>query len=319
MFAHGWHHGAQVCDSNLACFRRVLHDFKSRYSDREIVGIYLGWRGESFRKGRSLTLWSRKNIAQRIGREGALTSLLAIDEIAQQKGLRLVTVGHSLGAALIFTAVQHKFITEVAGSRQVRPIGKSDRIVRGFGDMVVLVNPAIEAWEYEPFYQDTRQRVGRPEIITIATSADAAVGKAFPASRVVQYLWKPGNIKKGGSNLSGMGRYESHVTHTISYEGIDKRSPPEEESTGSSVGTCGCNMTIGDAVDEDAYLVELNTQNSDQANSEFLVYRTDETVMRGHNDIFNNVFINFLGKIIDGDEEDMKTFGIEVYGRSGPL
>jgi hypothetical protein len=63
VFAHGWHHGCGTCDRDLACFRRVL-DYLSNIPEikreRQVVGVFLGWRGRSLgKKANSLTLWNR--------------------------------------------------------------------------------------------------------------------------------------------------------------------------------------------------------------------------------------------------------------------
>jgi hypothetical protein len=86
VFAHGWHHGAHVCDNNLGCFRRVLEqlatspDLKAR--NVKVTGVYLGWRGESWRGFAStFSSWDRKSAAQHIGRTGAKEVLLELDTI----------------------------------------------------------------------------------------------------------------------------------------------------------------------------------------------------------------------------------------------
>ena len=275
------------------------------------MGIYLGWRGESSdSKLNQLTLFSRKSIAQRIGKRDALRTLLEIDKVVEEEELSMITVGHSLGAALIFTAVQYKLVTEVERKKNgkvkrkklVRPIGSPQNYQRGFGDLIVLVNPAIEAYEFEPFHNDCRPRIGRPEMIVVASTADNAVGMAFPPSRVVQYLWRPNHILRGGSNLKGMGRYSNHVTHTLRSKSLKNKNPEDDEQK-----PCGCKYSYAGLGGTDLNLelepIFENGQVVSRANSEFWVVETDESVIESHNDIYNKNFIEFLTSIVNGKSE----------------
>jgi hypothetical protein len=50
VFVHGWHHGPKTCDRDLCCFRRVLEQLSPKLPDenaRNMVGLFIGWRGES--------------------------------------------------------------------------------------------------------------------------------------------------------------------------------------------------------------------------------------------------------------------------------
>src|SRR5689334_3804416 len=82
-FVHGWHHSAAVCDSNLACFRNVLQgvsDDPDRINKGAVIGIYLGWRGDSCSvdKLKGLTFYNRKRTAHRIGENAGSTILLEL-------------------------------------------------------------------------------------------------------------------------------------------------------------------------------------------------------------------------------------------------
>ncbi|MCB1037245.1 MAG: hypothetical protein KDD47_25675, partial [Acidobacteria bacterium] len=242
VFAHGWHHGAQVCDDNLACFRRALmglhsaqktidgmnHDGK-RTDPAPVIGVFLAWRGEEFERfpGKQLSLFSRKGIAQRIGRNGARETLDRLDGLyrdlrasleteGEDRRVRMISVGHSLGGAMLFTALQSKVQVRENG-RRVLKLGE-DGLPQGFGDMMVLVNPAVEAWEYKPFhrYSRSRNRVTRradapPILVSVGSTADQAVGAYFPIARLVQSLWHPTRPFRGVSNFLAMGRYWLHT------------------------------------------------------------------------------------------------------------
>src|SRR4051812_19204140 len=115
VFAHGWHHGARTCDSNLCCFRTLLSEMKKSGmagEGKNVVGLYLGWRGESlpYNGWNTATFWSRKRVAEHIGRTAGKEILLELDRRVWQKqiGPSMITIGPSPGGARRFSAPQSK-------------------------------------------------------------------------------------------------------------------------------------------------------------------------------------------------------------------
>jgi len=96
VFIHGWNHSAKPDDDNLLLFKDALKKTKQfelefpygKEREREVVGVYLTWRGESlnfsklsflntfFEVIKSFTFWSRKKVAEEIGRSGEITKTL---------------------------------------------------------------------------------------------------------------------------------------------------------------------------------------------------------------------------------------------------
>jgi hypothetical protein len=79
VFVHGWQENADVVNATVRCFRRMLYTW---YQDegpdgRRIIGVYVGWRGQSQRLPllKYLTFWTRKKAAHKIGR-GDMDELL---------------------------------------------------------------------------------------------------------------------------------------------------------------------------------------------------------------------------------------------------
>lgn len=143
-FIHGWHHNASPDDDNILQFRGLLEEV-SRYegraanqqkrSKRKILGLYVGWRGESieipYLKG--VTFWDRKNTAHDVGQQGVTELLLKLEEIVNVKigigqespppqNSRLVVIGHSFGGAVLYTSLQkvlaERFINSQRGKTQ---------------------------------------------------------------------------------------------------------------------------------------------------------------------------------------------------------
>jgi len=255
-FVHGWHHGAAVCDENLSCFRNVLQgvaDDPGRINKGPVVGIYLGWRGDSSRI-KSLqwaTFYNRKRTAHRIGENAGSKLLLEltgmVDEInadLDQKRshgfVTMVTSGHSFGGALVFSAVENALVSEWSGRDGVGPLADGAGVKaprRELGDLVLLVNPAFEASRYRLFDQDLslpgRYAPECPILVTLASQGDAAVGIAFPAGRFLWLLWHPSHWRHFKAELTGAGHFTPQMTHRLTYEGKPDTADVEP-------GTCSC-------------------------------------------------------------------------------
>ena len=132
-FVHGWHHRAKVCDENLSCFRRAMEGLVVRKKDREnpgpVFGLYIGWRGEALRgKAGALTFYNRKATAHHVGSLGGHDLLLSLNQLHRdvdrevreatsgQHYVNMVTVGHSFGGALVYSAIESLKVSEYAGT-----------------------------------------------------------------------------------------------------------------------------------------------------------------------------------------------------------
>lgn len=302
VFVHGWHHGPRTCDRDLCCFRRVLQQLlvarqerqrrelaarpdaalAARYAKEKVVGVYIGWRGESLAApiANIPTLFDRKRAAERIGRTAGKEILQELDCWWRKvDNLTMVTVGHSLGGAFVYQAMKGKLTGDVSGIEV--PSRRPYRIVRAhddraavdgrkaeradLGDLVVLVNPAIEAVAYEPFDRDLRDdrapaepdalrerrlpydkkaayETGQmPVLMVVASRADKDVKRYLPAGRWLQALvtlrW---NRLFRPVTLVGMGRYDPFVTHELAYTGTALLQTADPHQ--SDVPSCDCPM-----------------------------------------------------------------------------
>ena len=124
--------------------------------------MYVGWRGLSARVPpfKQLSFWSRKNVAHRIA-DGDLVELLIRVELfirrlnaANPDPSLLAVIGHSFGGTMVYAALANILKTRVleALDRQDDPDSRAS-LVHGFGDLVVLINPAFEASLYAPLHE----------------------------------------------------------------------------------------------------------------------------------------------------------------------
>jgi predicted small lipoprotein YifL len=189
VFVHGWHNNAKDDNPNLEDFRMLLDAAARREREhpmgvggkpRGVLGVYISWRGESvtlpFLKYLT-TYWGRKRVAHDFG-HGNLVETLArlknLEWLVARGGreynppnesvfakCRMVCVGHSFGAAALYSAVSQsleaRFLEPYwdkrrygTGAREEKP-NRMDRVA-GIGDLIVLINPAFEALPYRSLH-----------------------------------------------------------------------------------------------------------------------------------------------------------------------
>jgi len=163
----------------------------------------VGWRGESIDVPpfNYLTFWDRKSTAQDVGYLGVSELLVKLEEIANVRNSmippiksRLVVIGHSFGGAVVYSATSQILASRFVDSQEGK--GFTDT-AKGFGDLVVLLNPAFEALRYAPFYDLAQSRCSYfpeqvPRLAILTSEADSATGTLFPfGPRVLDFFSKP--------------------------------------------------------------------------------------------------------------------------------
>jgi len=254
-----------------------------------VAGVYIGWRGQSLDASgwNVATLWDRKEVARRIGRTTGKELLLELNEWWKEtRPLTMFVIGHSLGGAFLSQAMRGKLTGNVSDIELARSgwygvvraeenretaLKEGRKAKRAeLGDLVVLVNPAIEASDYAPFDNDlpdrrpgapaTREELvaarlpydknmpyscdQMPILLTVASEADTAVGRLFPLAR-----WTEGAAALRATNFRsrywmGLGWYSPYVTHRLSLSQhlseaeLAARKPRQIETE-----NCGCPMS----------------------------------------------------------------------------
>jgi hypothetical protein len=210
VFAHGWHHTADCCDGNVVCFRTTLAKLRAELEQPiyriardsltgdprvRVVGIYAGWRGRSAPGLLDyLTFWSRKSTAERVGHADLRNLLTRLDAVYQERNssgkgrfLGMVTVGHSFGGQAVFRAVSDLMESQL---EVARPEPNSSGIVmRGLGDLVVLVNPAVEGAAMSPIDRAARNKpfdsLQTPVLSVFSAENDFPRTYLFPVGRIL--------------------------------------------------------------------------------------------------------------------------------------
>lgn len=226
VYIHGWHHTARTNDEDTLKFLDLIAETKVK-DDREVVGIYVGWRGDSIDSNLllskpfsyALTFWDRKSTAHNIGNGGGVTELIRTlsDIRTYYKESRLMIVGHSFGGAILYSAIAHG-ITE-----QVRRDAENSSAYNPIADLVVLINPAFEAMRLRPLYSFARNfeypNAQKPRLMIITTEADFATKRLFKYGRYLGTLFQgyPNDFSQA-QDVTAIGHYDPFITHQLRVE-----------------------------------------------------------------------------------------------------
>lgn len=205
-FVHGWKNNADPAqtDGNLPKFRdelsRVATVQAAAGEDKpeHVVGVYFGWRGATSRLWlqEQLTFWDRRRTAERLAslnmREAMFRIMRATDENERSK---CFIAGHSMGGLIVGKTLAPSLTTML--------LADGDDGVRMPADLVVLLNPALEAlasWQFIDFLKrsgaraelrlpdGTRVPAPGPFMVSITSEADAATGRSYPLGRTLSTL-----------------------------------------------------------------------------------------------------------------------------------
>ena len=337
-FIHGWHHSAKPGDDNILSFRKMLTQLsvmenigskQQGRKKRKVMGLYIGWRGDSISVPyiNTLTFWDRKNTAHDVGQQGVTEVLLRLEEIVNvKKGMeeevpppltsRLVVMGHSFGGAVVYTSVQKILTDRYIDSRE----GKTHQgDAQGFGDLVVLMNPAFEAIRFSALYDLSQQHCRRyfksqlPKLAILTSEADYATRYAFSVGRSFStffeshvtlerhYCSKPGpqgiqamEIKEGEADRNTVGHFKPYLTHRLNPTTDDEVRSIDFQI--NQLQTVWAEHTNDIAVDfVGSQLVSFNRTNP---LNPYLNITVDKALINDHNDIWRPQIINFIRDMI---------------------
>ena len=331
VFVHGWHHNARPGDTNIEGFKENLariSQIETRRSKeqgrppRKIAGVYIGWRGESIDVPpfNYLTFWDRKSTAQDVGYLGITELLIKLEEIANVRNSmtppiksRLVVIGHSFGGAVVFSATSQILASRFIDSQENK--GFTDT-AKGFGDLVVLLNPAFEALRYSPFYDLAQARCSYfpeqvPRLAILTSEADDATGILFPMGRVFSTVFETHHdverkeckfslaLEEGEADRNTVGHYLPLISHTLTPLTNEKDLQLANYKNMKHIWST---QTPGNATQYGStVLTHLNKTNP---RNPYLNIRVDESIIADHNDIFNEKVMEFIRLLIGLSTED---------------
>jgi len=382
VFVHGWKHNADFCDSNMCCFRDMLQqisELDKHYSTpqtrRQVVGVYVGWRGLSMTGGslwENLSFWTRKETATRValGSSRELLARLRNFQIRQNRnapgadedeesadepryeapaqkdspqpprpGTRLITVGHSFGGLIVYSAIAQSLVNSGLDDRD-KP---ATTYVKGFGDLVVLVNPAVEAARYEPVYSVAQARKEYPRrqppvFVAVTSSDDMATRMAFPAGRTLSSVSESysGSAKAEQSGyqytkdeekqadrltIGHMDRYQTHTLRPLGDAAVRKprnKTPPCTCPYVEDIKKITADKIKAEREARRALFCEWAAQKGRQDHwkrkygdevelehqngrpeSAYWIVKTRSPIIPDHNEFYTPLFMNFLRGLYD--------------------
>jgi len=219
-----------------------------------VIGIYIGWRGRSLPGWLDyLTFWGRKSAAERVGEADFQEFMIRLRNLHEEHQrprsageppsrsnlFGMVTIGHSFGGQVVLRAtstyLEHKLarINDAPGYLRSatppppRPAPK-EAPISGFGDLVVLVNPAVEAAAYQKLHALSRLAFPQeqwPLVLTLSAVNDGPRQRLFRWGRIAGEIFtgKP-RVEARERNLerNSLGFASEQVTHVVKAVDADR-------------------------------------------------------------------------------------------------
>ncbi len=226
VYVHGWNHDARPGDTDLACFTETLSAVSRLQTyqgiERRPIGIFVSWRGALYRSlwtNRALSFWDRRDAADRIGEGNALRTIgeelvsvaRRLRSARPNSGLRVVLVGHSFGARMLWSALE---------------ASQERSLISELADAVVLLNPAMDASLVDRILAQPDHLL--PPTLIMASEADRAVADLYPAAGAVESVLRRGRL----TSAIGAGHRASNVTHSLQLSNEDSVPKPRRFDQG---------------------------------------------------------------------------------------
>ena len=224
VFVHGWRHDARIGDGNVANARvYAAHaasalDYRckttGKYCDFTVTAVFVGWRGARVDETRiaafadrylgflgsrvsntftnvvaglpaMLTLFDRKPISERVA-PSVVASLQHLDRLLKGRNTvardKLIVIGHSLGGNMLATGLNSAMLDQI---RNHKP---GEILTSPLGNLIVLLNPAAEAWKWTSLQHEMRLYVHFPEDSTDADQRSKTDVNYFPPNQPPIYV-----------------------------------------------------------------------------------------------------------------------------------
>lgn len=340
VFIHGWHHNAEIDDDNAVAFADLMRSLRVKMDDNKngvpgiyrrsrlnltgngdikIYGVYIGWRGKSLPMPLDYaTFWDRKNGAERVGEGDVRELLLRLNRIYTDRSafrattpdvpfMGLVSIGHSFGGQVLFKAVAHTFEAELIEATPYET-NVVARPLAGFGDLTILINPALEAFQYERIHELNRKIKYRPDqtplLLVLSSATDVARQVYFPLGRTAEATFRA-SFRDDQRELwtQALGEYEQQRTHEIE---ITSSDPPNFDPDVYLSHPCDVVYYDLTSVPSIAGVKLVPIANRVQPFSPFLVAYASGSVVIGHSGIFEDrlkAFLNDYVAITEGKRQ----------------
>ncbi|MDH4100030.1 MAG: hypothetical protein OEV28_05595 [Nitrospirota bacterium] len=339
LFVHGWNHDAAPDNQNLRDFAASVADTRRRLIDSSnpesavyrqsrkvltgteslsVVSVYVGWRGRSLPGFLNYaTFWGRKAAAERVGGGDLREFLSRLNALYREKrNLRasgttqlfmgLTSFGHSFGGQVLFRSVAYEIENELLAQKAKTDTSReSDEVTDliGFGDLVVLVNPAFEALQFERIWRlSTELKFGRqqnPVMLVVSSAGDVPRQVLFPIGRNLDALFLRPDFRPGQRALwtQALGEHEPLRTHAI--EIVPESSQLTPGFDPSLYTSDPCAIENLDLTNLPAIAgVRLTPTENHRSNNPFVIAHASVSVVLDHSTVFEETLRKFLNDYI---------------------
>ncbi len=316
VFVHGWKHDAADTDTNVQKFHVLLKELsgsatvRTGAGQREVIGIYVSWPANdlsSFGPIQNLTFWNTRDRADRVWHGGEVSKLLdhLHVRVPEKKGF-LLTIGHSFGARIVFGSIRSTIASAIVRDGNIAAAGDACekgsvcKPIKGFGDLVVLLNPAFEAYQYQTFAQYGGGHWAKPD----PASANYRNVEGWPRAQLPLILTVGAENDKDTSSLwsfahllgapllkTTLTNHQNYVTHSLrvtpkaSGQNATAHPRPTPENLAAILDRTRALSDVGNATLEPV---------GAPSNSPFIVARADKDLIDGHGGIWEPPFLRFL-------------------------
>jgi hypothetical protein len=261
VYIHGWSNNAEEKNGNLKNFRSLLSEVAAEQKghNRGVLGVYVSWRGESLRGPlKYFSYWGRARAADAIGHGIMVESLARIrnihwlvaksaagrgkSDLEIYKNSRLVLIGHSFGGRALYDAVaqgmETNFLQPFWAARSFPEAqGKGQqpqatmKPVPGFGDLVLLINPAIKSLPYRKVHyaMHTNTLVNydpkQPVLMMVLSAKNDVPNRSYLpvgetlGNRFRDWFARSEDRVPASQNTTALGHWPPYHTHELSLQG----------------------------------------------------------------------------------------------------
>ncbi len=218
----------------------------------------------------------------------------------------LTSFGHSFGGQVLLRSVAYEIENELlAKHAQPDTFRQQDEVndLMGFGDLVVLINPALEALQFERIWRlSTSLKFGRqqnPVMLIVSSAGDIPRQILFPIGRNLDALLLRPNFRPGQRALwtQALGEYKPFLTHSIEIvKNSSQLTPGFDPSVYTSNPYAIKNLDLTN-LPSIAGVRLIPTENH-QSNNPFLIAHASAGVVLDHSTVFEETLRKFLNDYI---------------------
>ena len=227
----------------------------------------------------------------------------------------LISTGHSFGGLMLYSALQGVFTQRYLDSRYKNTEAKA----KGYGDLVVIVNPAFEAQRYYDLFTMAQDNCNSypeqyPKLMILTSETDYATRTAFKIGRYVSVPVfeghrsmqidhctctgvncssdkKPFNYKEFSNDILTVGHAAAFVSHNLK-----KNTTQSHDDTSLYINPkTGAWSAAG---------LILEPLSKTRLYNPYYNVQVSRKLIGGHNDIWNKQIQFFVGELIKGIREN---------------